>query len=303
MTDKKFILDTDIGDDIDDAYALDFALKKNLPLLGVTTVFRWADDRARIAKKMAVLYGKKLPVYAGLKGAWDADGHCCQWTADLENEAYAPDNENGIPSDAIDFIVQSAKRYGKNLVLLAIGPLTNIAAAIEKDPSAMSGIGGVIMMGGDYANQYVEWNINCDIPAAKTVFSSDLPVTAFGCEVTSKFVVSEKQQRYMLNMRGSEYKKYLSLLTNLWLKSKLPGWRICLHDVMVVRQAYENYCDFAEIDMHLETESAYTYGMTANTEKFDLVNKRGEKRMKIAVVSDFTEIIASEMNILDYKED
>ena len=55
MTEKKFILDTDIGDDIDDAYALDLALKKNLPLLGVTTVFRWTEERARIAKKMIAL--------------------------------------------------------------------------------------------------------------------------------------------------------------------------------------------------------------------------------------------------------
>lgn len=65
MTDKKFILDTDIGDDIDDAYALDFALKKNLPLLGVTTVFRWADERARIAKKWRFYTAKSFPCMRG----------------------------------------------------------------------------------------------------------------------------------------------------------------------------------------------------------------------------------------------
>ena len=110
MTEKKFILDTDIGDDIDDAYALDLALKKNLPLLGVTTVFRWTEERARIAKKMIALSGKSMPVYFGLKGSWGVEGHCCQWTDDLAKEAYAPDNENGAEEDAVDFIINSAKK-------------------------------------------------------------------------------------------------------------------------------------------------------------------------------------------------
>ena len=303
MTEKKFILDTDIGDDIDDAYALDLALKKNLPLLGVTTVFRWTEERARIAKKMIALSGKSMPVYFGLKGSWGVEGHCCQWTDDLAKEAYAPDNENGAEEDAVDFIINSAKKYKKNLTILAIGPLTNIAAAIEKDPRAMKEIGGVIMMGGDYANQYVEWNIHCDVAAAKKAFSSDIEITAFGCEVTSKFVVSDEEQNFMLHMKGDAYKEYLSELTNFWLVSKLPGWKICLHDVMVVRQAYENYCDLREIYVHLETGSEYLYGMTADTTKFDLVDKRGEKKIRIAVNPDFKEMIKNEMNVLGFKED
>ena len=62
---KKYIIDTDIGDDIDDAFALDLALKLDLDLVCVTTVFRNVRERAAIAKKMLRLYGKKLPVYAG----------------------------------------------------------------------------------------------------------------------------------------------------------------------------------------------------------------------------------------------
>ena len=304
MTDKKFILDTDLGDDIDDAYALDLALERNLPLLGITTVFLQSEERARIAKKMLALYGKNLPVYFGMRGNRPVNGHCCQWTEDLESEAYAPDNETGKESDAADFIVRCAKKYGKNLVVLAIGPLTNVAAAIEKDPEAMNGTGGLIMMGGDYANQYAEWNICCDVPAAKVVFSSGMEITAFGFEVTSRFVPGEKQQEFMKNMRGNAYKEYLSLLTQLWEDSKpADRKRICLHDVMVVRKAYEEYCDMQKIHVHLETENKYLYGFTANTDKFDLVGKRGEKEISIAVDPDIEEIIGYEMNILGYKED
>lgn len=75
----RYVLDTDIGDDIDDAFALDYALKKNVPLLGVTTVFKNTDDRARIAKKMLELYGKSLPVNAGLHKIGSRFGYNVDW--------------------------------------------------------------------------------------------------------------------------------------------------------------------------------------------------------------------------------
>ena len=62
-----FILDTDIGDDIDDAYALSVLLANNVNLLGVTTVYRNSLQRAKIASRMISLFGKsgEIPVYAG----------------------------------------------------------------------------------------------------------------------------------------------------------------------------------------------------------------------------------------------
>ena len=305
----RYVLDTDIGDDIDDAFALDSALKKNVPLLGVTTVFKNTDDRARIAKKMLELYGKSLPVYAGLGQTLDGiprtTEHCCQWTDDLFCDKYTPDNATSRGNDenaAVDFIVDCAKKYGKDFVVLAIGPLTNVAAAVKKAPEIMNASGGIIMMGGDYVNQYTEWNIFCDVDAAKIVFGSDLKITAFGFEVTSRFMITEKQQEYIFGMNSDAYHSYLAELSRLWSLSKPEGWRIVLHDVLVARYATEPFCKTAEISVHLETESPYTYGMTANLDKFDLVKSPLGKKITVAVEPDLDEINATEMEIIGYNE-
>lgn len=308
----KYILDTDIGDDIDDAFALDLALKKNLPLVGITTVFKNTEERARIVKKMLTLYGKSdIPVYAGLSRLKNIDDceseRCCQWSDDLKKDLYSPFNYDaklGKPdkSAAIDFIIDSARKYGKELVVLAIGPLSNIAAAIQRDEKAMSDIGGIIMMGGDYVNQYTEWNIFCDVAAAEVVFNSKTEITAFGHEVTSKFRITEKQQDYIFKMDKDDYHKYLSELSRFWSASKPKGWIIILHDVLVTRYASEKFGKMKEIKMHLETLSPYVYGMTANLDKFDIINSLGGKKITVAYDPDIEEIIDTEMKLIGYRE-
>lgn len=120
---KKYIIDTDIGDDIDDAFALDLALKLDLDLVCVTTVFRNVRERAAIAKKMLRLYGKKLPVYAGYGATLDGrdeNFRICQWTPDLEWEEYAPDNSS--PEEAVDAILSAARVYKKEFWAAGAGP-------------------------------------------------------------------------------------------------------------------------------------------------------------------------------------
>ena len=56
---KKILLDTDIGDEIDDAMALYFAMSEGFDLVGITTVYKNTEERARISKRLLKLYGKK----------------------------------------------------------------------------------------------------------------------------------------------------------------------------------------------------------------------------------------------------
>ncbi len=270
---RKYILDTDIGDDIDDALALDLALKLKLDIVAITTVYRNVLDRARITKKMLFLHGSDIPVYQGYGSTLDGKNESyplCQWTDDLSNERYAPLNSD--PEDAIDAIIDLAKKHGKDLFILAIGPMTNVARAILKDKEVMSQIGGIILMGGDYVNHYVEWNIHCDVTAASIVFSSDLPIIAFGHEVTSLTRVTPYQQEKVFALSGSAYKEYLSQLARLWILSKAEGYRIILHDLLVVRYAAgDEFCKIKSIPVGLETKGEYTVGMTLNRSLVDLV--------------------------------
>ena len=284
---KKYVIDTDIGDDIDDALALDLALRNDLNLLAVTTVFRNTVDRAKMAKRLLALYGKDIPVYFGYGSTLDGANEkfpLCQWTKEIEDEKYAPDNNDC--EQAVDFILDCARKYGKDFVLLAIGPLTNVARAIQKDRVAMENSGGIIIMGGDYVNDYAEWNILCDVTAANVVFSSNVDIIAFGHENTSKARVSPQEQDYIFSLEGNKYREYLAEIARLWHLSKVEGYRIILHDLLVVRYVLQpDYCKLCEGEVVVGT----TCDNRAKTVVNHLSNKG--KRIRFAVDVDEREFI------------
>lgn len=296
----KFIIDTDIGDDIDDAFALDFALKKSFDLVCITTVFRNTVERAQIVRKMLSLFGKAVPVYAGygntICGNIPVNGRLCQWTDDLCN--YTPD---GIgPESAVDGIVNAARRYGKELTVLAIGPLTNIARAIQKDPNAMKGISGIVMMGGDYRNHYAEWNIRCDVAAADVVFSSEVPIVAFGHELTSLTKLTREQQNYVMGMEQDDYHAYLAELSRLWAASKPEGWLMVMHDVLVVRYADNpEFCRIRTAPVAVETQGKYTCGMTTDLSLMDYHPGDG-RNIGIATEVSIPDFLADFMHGIGY---
>ena len=264
---KKYLLDTDIGDDIDDALALDLALRCNLNLVAVTTVFRNTIDRAKITKRLLNLYGKTdIPVYYGYGSTLDGLNESfplCQYTKEIESEIYSPDNNN--PEQAVDLILECARKYGKDFVVLAIGPLTNVARAIQKDAVAMENSGGIILMGGDFVNDYAEWNILCDVTAANVVFSSKVDIIAFGHENTSKTRVLPKEQEFIFSLGGSPYREYLSELARLWHLSKVEGYRIILHDLLVIRYVLEpGYCNLLNGKVMVETSGKHRGKLTVN---------------------------------------
>ena len=291
---KKYIIDTDIGDDIDDALALHLALRLNLNLVAVTTVYRNAVDRARMAKRQIALYGnnKQIPVYFGYGSTLDGRNESfplCQWTKEIQEDRFAPDNTD--PEQAVDLILDCARKYGKDFVLLAVGPLTNVARAIQKDPVAMKNSGGIILMGGDFINDYAEWNILCDVTAANVVFSSEVDIIAFGHEMTSKTRVSCEQQNKVFALNGSEYNEYLAQISRLWHLSKEQGYRIILHDLLVVRYALDsNYCTLSECSVKVQTDASNRAKMMVDS------TLSNGKRIRYASSVDESEFIEYFMN-------
>lgn len=263
----KIIFDTDIGDDIDDALALDLALKLGYEIIGVTTVFKNTEFRARIAKKLLKLYGRQsVPVYAGwgdaLQGSADEEEIPCQFTEDILRSEYAPD---GGKDDAVDFLVECAEKYGGDLTIIAIGPLTNMARAVMKNAKAMRGVGQILLMGGDYVNQYSEWNILCDVDAAKIVYEADLPLVCFGHELTSRTQISPEQQAALFSLDYDGYSRYLAELSRLWYKSKEAGHLVILHDVITAYYAaHKEYFKTRETLVKVESLGEVTRGMTVN---------------------------------------
>ena len=256
---KKIILDTDIGDDIDDAFALALLLgSPEVQLEGVTTVFRNTLKRAQLAKKLINAAGAEVPVYAGERipikepfHLFAKDGACapeesspCQWAEEYE----AP-----VKAGAVDFLIEKAKELKGELTVLAIGPLTNLGRAIERDRAAMQGIGKIVLMGGSFSNHQPEWNILCDPEAAQTVIASGIPVYAVGLDVTLKCPLSEGLLDDF-TQSGKEVNKLLSL----WLKRWFDFFNFeksVMHDPLAAATLLkEDICAFKQV--YVKTDEA-----------------------------------------------
>ena len=195
----KVILDTDIGDDIDDSFALLLLLEsKAFDVLGITTVFRNAKKRAMMAKQLIDSIGYDIKVYPGEdypikskiedlieprikeKEVLDEDGKYLfpQWDESMRKSQIEAEN-------AVDFIIRMVHKYPNEVTLITIGPMTNVALAMKKDPSIINKIKEIRIMGGGIDIPYPEWNVFCDPEAAHYIYHSGVRrVVQVGCNVT-----------------------------------------------------------------------------------------------------------------------
>lgn len=173
---ERLILDTDIGTDIDDAYALAFILGcPEFDLVGVTTAYGPTARRANLARALLDLAGRpEVPVFVGLSGQGDIQERSGQldWG---DSHATRPQRDE----DAVDWLIQTINAAPGQVSLLAIGPLTNIGAALTRDPSIAAKVKRVAFMAGSVRKGYngqppaiPEYNIKCDISAAQAVFTA-----------------------------------------------------------------------------------------------------------------------------------
>jgi purine nucleosidase len=185
---RRILLDTDLGSDVDDELAL--ALLWGSPevaLAGVSTTYGDTALRARIVLRMAELTGRVVRVEPGERVPRSGAD---VWWAGIEGVAYgdlppldAPDEH---PSRGVRLLLDEAG----GAELLAIGPLTSVAAALD----AGLAVEGVTVMGGDWADPAAaEHNLASDHVAARRVLTSGLPVTAVGVDVTRRVRFGEAE--------------------------------------------------------------------------------------------------------------
>lgn len=187
----RIILDTDIGSDVDDLMALALILgSPQLELLGVTTVYGDTRLRAQLAHRVLRLVGHQAQVHAGEstpisgKDVWWA-GHEGALYDQLEEETYDSDA-------AVDFLVEAVLAEPGSVDVVAIGPLTNIARAIEADPRFAASVRHLWVMGGSFSTEEPEHNLRSDDAAARRVFESNIPITVTGLEITRRINVGRE---------------------------------------------------------------------------------------------------------------
>lgn len=250
----KVILDTDIGDDIDDAFALSVAYNSpKIDLIGVTTVFKNTLLRAKqIAKFFDIVGEKNIPVYKGV-GAPLKD-EVIFFEKDISNNIdetvpcqYSSDYDiYKIPEkSAVEYLIEQSKVYENELVICPIGPLTNIAQAIKKDPGFAKRVNKIVLMGGWFEEESPEWNILCDPEAAEIVFSSGACIYAVGLDVTLKCELDEQILEELTDLKGEEG-KLLSTWYKRWSEYFLFPKSV-LHDPLAVVSIIEDVLKFEEV--------------------------------------------------------
>lgn len=261
MVKRKIIIDTDIGDDIDDALAIAFALNSpEVDVIGITTVFRNTDARAKIAVNLLNLAGKNIPVYAGCSqpiiNREDALQIPCQYSDDMNRFTYNKDTH------AVDYIINTVMESDGDITLVPIGPLTNIGMAILKCPEIKTKLKEIVLMGGCFYSHYNEWNIFCDPEAAKIVFESGIPLKAIGLDVTLKCRLSENDLN-IIDSSTSPVTKLLSELIRRWRNTtkSLP----ILHDPLAVCAVFnDDIFKMKNEKITVEIKGEHTRGITFN---------------------------------------
>lgn len=217
MKKKKIILDCDPG--IDDALALMLALSSpELNICGITTVSgNVPSDLGAYNALRTLNFMNRLdiPVYCGAEKPLVRDYVSAQDTHGADGLG-----ESGIPpaqdiswnSGAVDFILDTLHTT-TSLTIVALGPLTNIALALQRDRKAFKNLSQLISMGGNFrsygnCSPVAEYNYWCDPDAASEVFENlGRPIYMVGLDVTRRIVLTPNLLEYMhaLNQHTAEF--------------------------------------------------------------------------------------------------
>ena len=234
----KLVLDTDIGTDIDDAWALGYALKSpSFDVLGVTVTDADTVLRGRLACKLLHRLGRvDVPVAVGRQTrAVPPDRIEYQFTWAEDFQAYKP-----VSARAADFLADIIRRNPGQVTLVAVGPLQNIGDLVTLHPDVVRLVKRVVLMSGSLGpnawdpTAVPEWNVKLAIAEAQAVYAAAWPLTIVPLDATT-YVRLEEKERGTLLKAGTPLVIALEALLRLWIEE--PGSRMTLHDQLAIAEA------------------------------------------------------------------
>jgi inosine-uridine nucleoside N-ribohydrolase len=269
------ILDTDIGSDIDDTWAL--AMLLGCPELDVRLVTTASGDttyRARLAAGILAAGGRDdVPVGIGPEtGLRLSEGFAAQPQGDFAAGVSLDAYRGGIHSDGVGALVDCVMSSPEPVTIVTIGPVTNIAAALEREPAITGNARLIGMLGSIHTGvrnedgPVREYNVIADIPACRATLSADWDVTLAPLD-TCGFVVLRDERYQTVRTEPTHLMRTVMRNYDEWA-SKLrdhlasSGFELdaatrssILFDTMAVWLAYdESLADFEQLPIELDEE-------------------------------------------------
>jgi purine nucleosidase/pyrimidine-specific ribonucleoside hydrolase len=263
------VLDTDIGDDIDDLFALYLCLyHPRLELLAVTTAHGKVTEKARLVRKALRMVGRTdIPIGAGVAMSQERLAR-----GDSPEKAFhshidyvtAEDPEAAMQFSSADSVLREALGSAtRPVTLISIGALSNIASALQFEPELKAKIEKIAIMGGETQRVMNEYNIWCDPEAADRVLSDGIPV------FMGTFVQTERLRMTMdqveQEFRGDAHPSHTALRECNRLWDMYRGWKHgpILYDLVPIFYTADPACVVTRKSfVRVELNGTYTRGQT-----------------------------------------
>jgi inosine-uridine nucleoside N-ribohydrolase len=274
MTVRPIVMDVDTG--VDDALAILLAVRSpEVELHGVSTVggnVHVSRATANTLVVLDVLGAPSVPVAMGAAaplarpGLTAAEVHGVDGLGGVAERF--PMSPRSVGNDAVAFILETIRRFPDDLTLVATGPLTNVALAIEKDVRAMRRLRALVVMGGAVrvpgnAGPVSEFNFAADPEAAAIVLGAGLPVTLVPLDVTER-VVFTRRHLDDASPAGNlcDFVGQITASTMAYHRARGEGEGMFLHDPLAVGVALDASLVGQEpLAIAVETRGAITAGM------------------------------------------
>ncbi|XP_073007047.1 probable uridine nucleosidase 2 isoform X2 [Typha latifolia] len=301
---KKLIIDTDPG--IDDAMAIFVALNSpEVEVIGLTTIF--GNVYTTLATRNAlhlleVAERTDIPVAEGshetiMKATKLRIADFVHGTDGLGNQNFPPPKGQPIGQSAASFLVEQTNEYPGEVTVVALGPLTNIALAIELDPSFPKKIGQIVLLGGAFSvngnvNPAAEANIFGDPDAADIVFTCGADILAIGINVTHQVILTDADRNRLAQCQ-SRFAKYLCKIIGVYFAYHHEAYAtqgVYLHDPVTLLAAVNpSLLTYTEGVVRVQT-SGIMRGITIfdNTKKRygEITEWTNKPTVKVAVTVD-----------------
>lgn len=222
---QKVVIDTDPG--IDDAVAILLALSsKNLDVQALTTVAGNTDIEMATLNALKILdyaSNNEIPVYKGNSRPLKKPirfSHECHGSDGLGNSNLPLPSSKSQEIPADEYLIEKINQNPGEITILSIGPMTNIAKAIQKSPKSMRKTKEIISMGGGInignMSPVAEFNYWTDPDAAEIVYSFDIPITMIGLNATSRAIFTPDDLR-LISLMCNKSSRLISSIQDFYL--------------------------------------------------------------------------------------